>query len=194
MRWIGLGEQRKGALMQEAGLEKSGTVTLQAGISMGLNVSEIWLSKPEVSTGTLGPGVQDVSIRGHREGRATTSCWLSEPRRLQVCWVRYVVRWCWRLWVESRVLGKINCENRSEQGKGERSPAQQHFTFYHHVRLPSPNREAWFSEHSLYICKIRIIIISIFGVIEDKKRYTLAGPVTAIQARAMGSLGTRCLR
>ena len=81
MRWIGLGEQRNGAL--DAGGRPGEVWDYNSGSRsfFGFELQQTLLSKPEVSTGTLGAGVQDVSIRGHREGRAKTSCWLSEPRR-----------------------------------------------------------------------------------------------------------------
>lgn len=81
MRWIGLGKQRNGAL--DAG-ERPGEVwdyNSGSRSCSGFELQQTLLSKPEVSAGTLGARMQDVSIRGHREGRAKTSCWLSEPRR-----------------------------------------------------------------------------------------------------------------
>lgn len=38
--------------------------------------------------GTLGAGVQDVSIRDHREGRAKASCQLSESRKATGLWAQ----------------------------------------------------------------------------------------------------------
>ena len=78
---IGLGEQRNGAL--DAGGRPGEVWDYNSGSRScsGFELQQTLLSKPEVSAGTLGAGMQDVSIRGHREGRAKTSCWLSEPRR-----------------------------------------------------------------------------------------------------------------
>ena len=77
-----------GLWMQEAGLEKSGTITLGAGVSLGLNFSKLYSANPRSPQGLWELGCKMCLSEVTERAGPRLLAGYQGPEGLQVCWVR----------------------------------------------------------------------------------------------------------